>query len=476
MAKVKLSLSENKDIFLCKTEVENLFINEFLPEAPGEYVKVYLFGLMYAQYDQQMDSRKLAAMLGLQEEETEEAWIYWASKGLVRLRTYAGENGGEIRGVEYVSQIESFYGRNQENANEGESESESASGEVSPYVSIDDMDAGDSLSEKLIDKRLREIYQKYQDVTGRTVSRHETGKIDDAIRVYGIEPEIFEFAIDYCADLEKYSIDYIFKVALRWSGEQGCRTVEEVKKLLDMHSLRNSWYTQVFRALGFSRLPAPADREIMDRWFDEYKYSISEVIDACNAAGGLREPSLRYVNKVLENRRLEKGGINTRAERQPAGTGGYGTAASGGYNGSESSGKEQESPVSRKVLADYYEFIRKEGEKQRAGRIAEVTAKIPEIAEIFSEESSLNTKLLSLRPGSGGMEQRKKLRAERQSLESRKKNLLEAYGYEADYLDRKYVCGICKDTGYTDEGMICSCCRQRAVEAYEWVTKKDKQE
>ena len=28
---------------------ENLFINEFLPDAPGDCVKVFLFGLMYAQ-------------------------------------------------------------------------------------------------------------------------------------------------------------------------------------------------------------------------------------------------------------------------------------------------------------------------------------------------------------------------------------------------------------------------------------------
>ena len=55
---------------------------------------------------------------------------------------------------------------------------------------------------------------------------------EDAVKVYGVEPDIFDFAIDYCADLEKYSIDYIFKVALRWT-EDGCRTVEEAKKLLE---------------------------------------------------------------------------------------------------------------------------------------------------------------------------------------------------------------------------------------------------
>ena len=51
MAKIKLTTEDRKDLFLYKTRVENLFINEFLPNAPGDYVKVYLFGLMYAQFE-----------------------------------------------------------------------------------------------------------------------------------------------------------------------------------------------------------------------------------------------------------------------------------------------------------------------------------------------------------------------------------------------------------------------------------------
>ena len=52
--------------------------------------------------------------------------------------------------------------------------------------------------------------------------------------------------------------------------------------------------------------------------------------------------------------------------------------------------------------------------------------------------------------------------------------LLAENGFPAGYLNRKYRCDICKDTGYTDEGMVCSCCRQRAAEAYDWHTNKEK--
>ena len=458
MAKTRLSFDKGRDIFLHRTKVENLFISEYLPDAPGDYVKVFLFGLMYAQYEITPNRSELAKLLNLSVDEIAEAWIYWESRGLVRVLYGKDSNDEEVNHIVFLSKIEELYGKMSEAP--APAVAEPAEAELPLYVSIDDMDYDEVINSKLIDRRLRELYEKYQVTTGRTVSRQEVSKIEDAVKVYGIEPEIFDFAIDYCADLEKYSIDYIFKVALRWT-EEGCRTVEEAKKLLDKHSRRNDCYRQVFKALGFNRLPAPIDREIMDRWFDQMNCSLAEVLDACSAAAGIREPNLKYVNKVIENRRLEKGGVNTRLQKDYS------------QNSSEKS-SEEGSPVSRKVLADYYEFIRNEDEKEREARVVEVLRKVPEMRAVFEAESSVNSKMLSLRPGSDNLDARQRLRAERIAIEENRKQLLAENGFPSDYLTRKYRCSICKDTGYTDEGMVCSCCRERAAEAYRWHTNKEK--
>lgn len=460
MTKVKMSLDKGKDIFLHRTKIENLFISEYLPDAPGDYVKVFLFGLMYAQYEIKPDRKELSKLLGLSVDEIAEAWIYWESRGLVKILREKDNNNEEVSHVIFLSKIDELYGK--------VAEPEPAPAPVAQaddmplYVSIDDMDFDEVINDKLVDRRLRELYEKYQVTTGRTISRQEISKIEDAIKVYGIEPEIFDFAIDYCADLEKYSIDYIFKVALRWT-EEGCRTVEEAKRLLDKHSRRNDCYRQVFKALGFNRLPAPIDREIMDRWFDQMNCSLAEVLDACSAAAGIREPNLKYVNKVIENRRLEKGGVNTRLPKDS------------NQNGSaDAASADEGSPVSRKVLADYYEFIRREDEKEREARITEVLRKIPGMRELFEAESNVNSKMLSLRPGADNLDARQRLRAERIAIEENRKQLLTGNGFPSDYLTRKYRCSICRDTGYTDEGMVCSCCRERAAEAYKWHTDKEK--
>ena len=470
MAKTRFYTGERKDIFLYKTTVENLFINEFLPDAPGDFVKVFLFGLMYAQFEEEIDSRKMALALGLTEKDVDNAWKYWESNGLVIIHD---DNEAKDYSIEFVRQIDLFYGKTIE---ETYPVAEAGSGEQARGHSPDDAepapendDGAQEIIARLINQQLREIFDKYQELTGRTLSRKEAAKLTDAVKEYGIIPDILDFAIDYCAEIEKYSVDYIFKVALRWK-EEGCKDVAEVKRMLDRHSKRNAFYRQVFGALGWNRLPAPAEREIMDKWLDTLGCSVKDVLEACRLSTGKRETSLNYVNKVIENRILEKGGINTRqqAARQ---------AYTDPVQKTEDKGGEAqpEAKVSRKVLKEYYDYIRQEAERERKSRTGEVRHRIRGMKELLASEAALNNSLIGLTPGPDSREKREQMRVRRLEIEREKKELLVQNGYPEDYLERKYRCGICKDTGYTDEGRTCTCARERAEEAYRWFQKTGKQ-
>ena len=228
--------------------------------------------------------------------------------------------------------------------------------------------------------------------------------------------------------------------------------MEAVKALIEKDSERNKAYREIFKAVGFNRLTTPADREIMNRWFDEMGFSLDEVLEACKATGGIREPSLRYVNKILENKMLEKGGVKTDTPG----------ASSGG-----------DAKVSRKVLREYFEHIRDEEERAYADRIREASSRIPGMSELLDRESELNRDAMNLMIGRSS-EDRARMREERNNIAETKKSLLASEGYPADYLEKRYRCNICKDSGYTDEGTVCTCCRARADEAYLWNLERDK--
>ena len=67
------------------TPVENMFITEYMLRAPGDFVKVYLYGLMLCYHHaERMSLSSMARDLDLQEEDVERAMRYWERDGLVR--------------------------------------------------------------------------------------------------------------------------------------------------------------------------------------------------------------------------------------------------------------------------------------------------------------------------------------------------------------------------------------------------------
>ena len=84
MAKIRFKKINTRNPLLFSTSVENLFISELLPAAPGEYVKVYLFGLMNAGFGGAEDIKVTSNVLNMPVEDIEKAWAYWEDKGAVQ--------------------------------------------------------------------------------------------------------------------------------------------------------------------------------------------------------------------------------------------------------------------------------------------------------------------------------------------------------------------------------------------------------
>lgn len=438
MPRAILKTTKVKDLYLQKTEVENLFVYEFLPSAPGEYVKVYIFGLMYAQNGLEMDVSKLSRIMKIAEEDILAAWGYWAKRGLLKI--WHNNDNTEYE-IEYLSLMEGLYGKT---AKSESTETNSESGGF--YVETGEEDP----ISKVVNMEIQAIFAKYESMTGRMLSAEDARKIGEAIKTYSILPDIMSFSVEYCISQEKPAVSQIIRTAISWAKE-GCHNLAEVKEYLDKHSERINNYNAIFRQMGFNRLPNPPDREMMDRWFDEMGYTIKEILEACKKAAGLREPSLKYVDKVLENKRLEQGGIDTRKN----------TLAN-------IDSSNNEAVVSKKVLKEYYDYVRSESEKEFREHQEHIYKEIAEIRELMDLENRINSEMMSLNLGSGNAEHKQELREQRKELEREKRSLLVRNGYSEDYLDRKYKCYLCKDTGLTDEGKVCSCTKERAKEALEW--------
>ncbi len=115
---------------------------------------------------------------------------------------------------------------------------------------------------------------------------------------------------------------------------------------------------------------------------------------------------------------------------------------------------------SRQSVSDILEQRRQEDRADLDRRKAEIYEKIPRIKSIDQRIQELGYKAVSLAFKDVDT---KPYEDEIKNLAQRKKDILVDKGYPSDYLEMRYYCDKCKDTGFV-ENEICSCRKQLSIE------------
>lgn len=126
------------------------------------------------------------------------------------------------------------------------------------------------------------------------------------------------------------------------------------------------------------------------------------------------------------------------------------------------------SEIHNLIMAEY-ESRQSKSRYEIEERTAEVYGKVPQIEAIDDEISisGIHFNKMILKGLISTQEAGTKLKAKLTELRSKKTELLMANGYTRDYLEPKFICSKCKDTGYiySPEGTEkCSCYKQLAIE------------
>ena len=394
---------------LYDTCVDNLFITEYMPSAPGDYVKTYLYALMRTEYSLPTDDESLTKGLGLSLAEVEEAWDYWEDQGLVKKRwldpdahTRFEREFADIRGM--------VFGRGS-----GRSESEKSS--TPRAVSLER-------------EQLAKLYRDIEAVTGRMLESREPETVASWIGDYGIDPQVIVFGYKFCRERGRSDRSrYVGTILKDWRAK-GLMTVAQVEEFLSGIDKHYSLYKQVFKELGFNRNPSEPEKRIMDSWFDEMGFSMEQVLKACGKTTGIGNPNLNYVNAILVSE----------------------------YNSERDGAK----PAGAAKSADQiYEAIREENARKTEQKREEVFTKVPRMRTIM-EEIRASGQNLSRLIVAGGKDAAESERRRLRDLNAEKAALLAENGFDGDALDMIYTCSDCKDTGVLDDGTRCHCYAEKA--------------
>ncbi|XXF61283.1 ATP-binding protein [Thermoanaerobacterium thermosaccharolyticum] len=120
----------------------------------------------------------------------------------------------------------------------------------------------------------------------------------------------------------------------------------------------------------------------------------------------------------------------------------------------------------QEVLREY-EMLRDKSLKEALMRRQEVYKKIPEISNIDDEIKDIGieiSKSIFLKPQKH-KDLLENLRSRLNALKKKKTDLLRSNGYPETYMEQKFECNICKDTGYVNNKR-CKCFEQKLINLY----------
>lgn len=402
-----------RNYYFCDTPVENIFIDEYMPDAPGEYVKVYIYAYMYSDLKQVMTNEILAKRLDMNIEDVLAAWTYWESLGIIR-KYYLNPDDETHYEVEFVNIKNAVYNNgssSKDKSSKGGSESK--------------------MSSALNDEALTNLYKEIESITGKMFDPTNALKIAELVDEDGADPSVIAFAYRYCKENKKPTdFKYVSVVIRKWL-EKNMSTVKEIKDYLDQNDARAAEHRQIIKALGlnFSSVTEDERREF-NKWIDEMDFNLAYILEICTKASGMNN-KFAYVRKVLESEYEKQGNVSL--------------------------------PKTR-TLNDrqrYYEQIRYENSIKTKNRREEVLAKIPQIAKLEEEIRSMGMEIgkIMLQNASNKVEAMGLIKEKINEKQQKKTDLLLENGFDADYMEEIYNCYRCNDTGLLDNGGHCSCYR-----------------
>ena len=335
------AINISSDIATSFTTVSDIFIDQYMPKANGEFVKVYLYLLRATGSGAGIATiSEIADHFSNTEADIIRALNYWASEGILQLQTGAD---GQIIGINLCSlsvsgmqaaqsNIQSAVADNAAQNNLQNSVVNNATQNIlkngvvnnaAQNISTVNTRMQDSVVEKLksqtTDKAsssqkeytLDEIkeFRKNPDISElffiiETYLKHTLSSTDTNMVLYWLDElhfstDLVEYLVEYCITKGHSSLRYMNKVALGWA-DAGIKTVDQAKDDAAAHS---QIYYSVMKALGITgRNLVDSEVSLINKWVGEYGFDIELVKAACSKTiSAIQKPSFEYTDSILAN-------------------------------------------------------------------------------------------------------------------------------------------------------------------------------
>jgi DnaD/phage-associated family protein len=254
------------------TPVSNIFIEKYMPQARGEFIKIYLLMLKHdISGEFGVSSSILASALNLLESDIMNALNYWNDQGVIKFTQI--DKMGNFN-VEFVDLIEE------------------------PTTSTKQVDLLEALGSTTTKDMLKDI----EILLARPLSPNEMSLYLNWQREFGFSSELILILLEYCISKGKSDSRYIEKVALSWHDLK-ITTVEQAQNLIT--KTEDKWINirKILTYLGITNTDImKPQQDLIEKWLLIYKFSNEIILKACDICfERLNRADFKYIDGILTN-------------------------------------------------------------------------------------------------------------------------------------------------------------------------------
>lgn len=292
--------------------ISNFFIDYYMTDANGEFVKVYLYLVRLLNSGRAITVAEIADHFDLTEKDICRAIRYWIKQGVLQLE-YTSDKvltgitmlplSPKVPNREEASLL-SMLGVDVDTDTEKQETAVNASNAANPEM-VNPVPKKVTykaafVEEKKNDEDFGNLLYQTETYFAKPLTQTDVNTLLYIYEELSFSPELLEYLVEYCVSIGKKSCRYIEAVALEWY-KNGITSVEDAKVASKNY---NSIYVAVLKQLGIPRrVPTPTETAFIDTWYNTYSFNKNIIIEACKRAIMAKPHSanFNYVNGILEN-------------------------------------------------------------------------------------------------------------------------------------------------------------------------------
>lgn len=267
-----MKFEQNNSMLFSDVNIPEVFITEYLSDASGDYIKIYLYCLFLCKYNCEISTLDLSKKLSLPIKTVEEGLKYWEKQGIIIKKNKVYEIA-DVKKIEFNKLYV-------------------------PKVTSSPEDAIESNNKNI--HRTQAINDINSTFFQGVMSPIWYTDIDNIFKKYQFDEDVVIALFRYCFDKQALHKNYVQAVAEGWFNNK-IKTMSDLEKYYIEAENLNKIKKTISKKLGITRNLTEFEEGYIKKWIDDYSYSMDIIELALKKTTSKTNFSFDYIDKIISD-------------------------------------------------------------------------------------------------------------------------------------------------------------------------------